>query len=495
MDGSGLIALRVENTPIIDTLALCKAATNLERGRITDVDWTDDNADVLTRLAKLKGLAALGATIDNFVLTGKAYCSLITEGEIATINAAFPDLELSYGEIVTSYQVSFQNADGTVMKLKDGTDAVFTVRYGGSVANPVTAGLMDTPVKESTIEENFSFTGWNVALTNIIMDTVVNPVFGASTRYYTVRHWYDNAESSMLQQDTVPAHGSVEYTGADLTRSDGAAWMGWDKPSADVTSDLDIHAVFVIPTLPDTVATDYDYLYSDDPDDNSGYTLAEFYGILVNGAAERYFNIGDKVKVVPITNVFADTEIILQVYGYKHFKLADGSGNFAGTVFGMIGVMNASKGVNSTNTNVGGWPGCTTRDYLNEQVFPALPRQWQTRIKKVQVKSSAGGTTADIVTSEDYLFLFSHAEVGFDTTAVPYCNEIDAGAAQVTFPLFTDNASRIKKTFNGTGSAVVWWLRSPDPSSSTNYRYVNYGGNTGSNYASTGNYLSFGFCI
>lgn len=41
-------------------------------------------------------------------------------------------------------------------------------------------------------------------------------------------------------------------------------------------------------------------------------------------------------------------------------------------------------------------------------------------------------------------------------------------------------------------SAVNWWLRSPDPSGSTNYRNVNSNGNGNSNNASNGNYLSFG---
>ena len=498
MDGTNLLNIRVEDSPKIDTLALCKAATGLTRGRLLDVDWTDENADVLTRLAGLQtngGISAEGEIIDRFVLTGKAHCQIITQQEIDIIRDAFPELTLTYGEIVSSVTVTFANDDGTPKKLNDGSDAIFVTRYGGSVANPVTAGLMDEPTKASTIENDFRYTGWSASLNNILSDTVVKPVFASVTRYYTVAWWFDDGENSRLQQDTIPAHGSVSYRGADLTRADGAAWMGWDKPASDVTSDLDIHAVFVVPVIPDSVATGYDYLYSDDPEDNSGYTLAEFYGILLNGVGPQYFSVGDKVKIVPTTTVFADKEIICQVYGFNHFKLADGSGKFAGTVFGMLGVMNATRGVNSSNNNAGGWPGCTTRTYLNEQVFPALPRQWQTMIRQVEVRSSEGGTSPDIVTSNDYLFLFSHAEVGFDTTAVPYCNEVDPGAEQVAFSLFTSNNSRIKKMYNGTGTAVHWWLRSPDPSNSTYYRFVYNGGTAASHTASNGIYLSFGFCI
>ncbi len=493
MDGSGLVSLWVENCPAIDTLALCKAATGLSRGRLLNVDWTDDNADVLTRLAGLQtngGLDAEGNTIDGFVLTGRAYCAVITQGEIDTIKAAFPNLVLTYSEIVTSHTVTFRNWDGTVYP-----EATQVIRHGGTAVNPVTAGMISTPTREPSVGETYAYAGWDVPLTNIVADTVVTASFAALTRYYTVRHWLDAAESSLLQTTSVPAYGSCEYTGTDLSSSDGAAWMGWDTPTTNITSDMEVHAVFVKPTLPDSVASDYDFLYSDDPNDNSGYTLAEFYGILHNGVAHQYFAIGDKIKIVPNTTVFADTAIEMQVYGFNHFKLADGSGNFAGCVFGMLGIMNSSRTMNSAQTNAGGWRDCAMRTYLNEKVFPALPRQWQAMIRDVEVLSSAGGTSETIVSATDKLFLFSNAEVGFDRTAVPYVNEVDAGAESVSFPVFTDNNSRIKKAYNGAGSAGYWWLRSPDPTGSTSFRSVYYYGNAGSNGAANAIFVAFGFCI
>ena len=114
-------------------------------------------------------------------------------------------------------------------------------------------------------------------------------------------------------------------------------------------------------------------------------------------------------------------------------------------------------------------------------------------VPKVIVLSSAGATKADIVSSQDYLFRFSHAEVGFDVSSVPYCNEVDADAESVQLPIFTDNRSRIRKTYNGTGSAVYWWLRSPDPGGSADFRGVGFGGAT-SNNATGGNYVVLGFC-
>ena len=289
-------------------------------------------------------------------------------------------------------------------------------------------------------------------------------------------------------------HDSCDWDGDDLTSADGSLWMGWDQPTADVVSDMDVHAVFITPVLPDAVATDYDYLYSDNPADNSGYTLAEFCGIIKAKREQEYFRLLDRIKITPNTDVFVDSEIICEVAGWNHMKLADGSGIFAGVIWGMVGAMNASRRMNSTNTNAGGWPASEARDIDNNTIFPALPRWIRMLVPKVIVLSSAGATKADIVSSQDYLFRFSHAEVGFDVSSVPYCNEVDADAESVQLPIFTDNSSRIRKTYNGTGSAVHWWLRSPDPGGSTHCRGVSGNGSANFYSATYGNCVVLGFC-
>lgn len=490
MDGSNLVSIWVEGSPMIDTLAACKAAKNLARGRLTDVDWTDENADVLLRLASLgtgSGIDSQGNTVDGFVLTGKAHLSVVTEDELATLAAAFPDLTVSYDGIVTSHTATFQNYDSTVLNTQ-------TVRHSGAAVNPVTAGLCEMPTKPSTVEEEYTYIGWDKSLENIVSDTVFTAQFSAKTRVYTIRIWLEPEEQSLLKTVQVEARGSYAWDGDDLTSADGKLWMGFDHPMADVTSDLDVHAVFITPTLPDAVASGYDYLYSDNPADNSGYTLEQFCGIIKNKKEKDYFQLKDRIKITPNTDVFADSEIICEVAGFNHMKLADGSGTFAGVIWGMIGAMNASGRMNSTNTNAGGWPATEARDIDNNTIFPALPRWIRMLIPKVIVLSSAGATKADIVSSQDYLFRFSHAEVGFDVSVVPYCNEVDADAESVQLPIFTDNSSRIRKTYNGTGSAVNWWLRSPNPGSSTHFRHVGSTGGANSYAATYGFSVVLGFC-
>ena len=500
MDGTALLALWVENSPAIDTLALCKAATGLTRGRLIDVDWTDDNADVLSRLALLQtngDMDAQGQVIDGFVLTGKCHCTVITQDEINAITAAFPELALTYGEIVTSHTVTFKNWDGVVCKLKDGTDAVFTVRHGGTAINPVTAGLMDKPTKEATVGEIYNYLGWDLELPNVVSDRVFTAVFTASTRYYTVNFWLDAEESSLLETHKVAAYDKCAYGGNDLTRADGAVWAGWDNEGglASVEQDLDVHALFLEPVLPDTAASDYDYLYSNDPEDNCAYSANEFWGILYYGRQEDYFQIGDKIRLVCTTDNFADTDIVLELRSWKHFMSAERDGQWAGPYFGMVGLMNATHRMNATNTNVGGFPATEMYGFLEETVWPGLPQYIRSIMERIYVLSSAGNTTADIVSVDAYLTLESQAEQGFNAADVPYVNEVAAGANEVTFSCYTDNASRIKKTYNGAGSAGICWLRSPLSTSSTNFCNVAIAGFANYTSATTAHGVCFGFCL
>ena len=486
MDGTGLLSLRVENCPAIDTLALCKAAGGLERGRLTEVDWTDGDASAIMALTGLSGFNAQGKLTGKFVLTGRAHVAVATQLEIDAIAAAFPELELTVDTIVPSCTVTFQNHDGAVLHTQ-------SVREGGYAANPIAAGYIDTPEKESDVEYHYAYIGWDKELGPITADTVITAVFSASDRYYRVTYWADDAESKVLQEKAIIAHGRSEYVGSD-PEGEGV-WMGWDADASDVVSDMDIHAVFIVPVLPDSVPETFDFLYSDDPNDVSAFTLAEFAGVLKYGAAKAWFQVGDRIKMVIAKNdVFTDTQIILQVLGFDHCRLAGGAA-FAGVIFGMAGVMNAGRRMNATQINTGGWPSCEMRAFLNETVFPALPRQWQAMIQTVQVRSSAGDSLPDIVTSDDRLFLLSLAEVGFNADVVPYMDEVDPDAAQITFQCFTDHASRIRRQYNGTGTAMIWWLRSPY-TGGANFAKILGSGYWNENYSSTDPlYVSWACCM
>ena len=503
MNGKNLNSITVVNCPLINTLQLCKDATNVESGRITNVDWVDENPDVLLKLA------ACNEENENFILTGVCSVNYAMQSEIDLINERFPGLALSVNNIVPGFTVKFANEDGTVYN-----NATHIVRQGGNAINPVwyasdhegekmPTNMILPPTKESSVELVYTFGGWNKSLENITADTTFTATYTSRDRYYTVRFWSSDEGGYILQQDSVIAHGYTTYNGSDLVpESESSIWMGWNIPTTDIVSDMDIYPVFVSPILPTVIATEYDYLYSDDPDDNSAYTLEQFYGIIYNNRTKEYFQVGDKIKIVLATDVITDTEIIMRVIGFNHYKLADGSGDFAGCVFNMVGVLNNAYYINSAGgTNDGGYAKSAMRTYLNDVIFPELPQQWKAMLKNVIVKSSKGYTSPTTITeSENKLFLLSKAEIKLDT-ASPFVDEIDPDAESIMFDYFTDDASANKYMYNGTGSAARYWTRSPGNTTSSNVsietswqvvyesRYIIVT-NVNNNF-----YISFAFCV
>ena len=86
--------------------------------------------------------------------------------------------------------------------------------------------------------------------------------------------------------------------------------------------------------------------------------------------------------------------------------------------------------------------------------------------------SSAGNSATDIVSTQERLFLRAWAEIQSITT-VPCIHEVDSEAENMTFTLYTDNNSRIKRLQNGTGDAVgECWTRSPIANNAQGYYHV-----------------------
>ena len=463
MDPGKLTRIWVENCPGIDTLNLCKGAGMLQQGRITGIDWEDADAALLLRLAEKIGMDGQGRPTARFVLTGKAHVAAISQEQLDRVREAFPELELSYGEIVESVTVTFVNYDGTVLDTQ-------LIHRGGNAVNPAAAGLIDTPVRASDAEFSYHFSGWNAGLNGITADLVVRAVYAASDRYYRVTYWADKNRSALLQQEQVIAHGSSEYKGTELPDGD-QIWMGWDQDASDVVSDLDICPLYITPRLPDTVPEKFGYLYSDDPNDDSAYTLEEFAGVVRSGQARAYFQPGDLIKIVPHTTVFNDESIVLRVEGFVRYALAEADG-MAGVLLGMVGVMNNAVRMRADGKNSGGWRATELRSYLNGIVYPELPLWMRKLLRRVTVRSSNGDGSGVIVSSGDWLFLPAIREVGLAEDVTPYCDEIDPGAEGTVLPLYADGASRVKYRFNGTGTAASYFTRSPDASHGDGFFHV-----------------------
>lgn len=94
--------------------------------------------------------------------------------------------EPRFTSTVRSYTVRFKNHDGALLK-------EYTVKYGDT---PVYDG--DTPVKESTVEEQFAFAGWDKTVSVCTGDAVYTAQFTVSPRMYKIT--FVNYDGSVVKE-------------------------------------------------------------------------------------------------------------------------------------------------------------------------------------------------------------------------------------------------------------------------------------------------------
>ena len=479
-----LRTLHLEYCSTVDSLSLITNATGLTRVRLLDVDWTAESAEAIVRLLSCGGIDDSGFDTDAAVLTGLAHIGSIGQTKLGKLTAAFPNFAIVYDTLADEHTVRFLADDGeTVLDSQ-------LVEHGFGAENPITRKVnpISAPTKENTEYIVYTFAGWTGSYTTIIQDTDVVAKFSESTRYYTVV-WYNGL--MQVQKKSVPAGGSALYEGSDLSKT-GYIWTGWDKMVQNVLSDMTVTATFEAPELPpeklDT--SQYDYVYSDDPNDNRAYTFGQFIGIITSGLAGEYFGMYDKIKIVNVWTDLKDESFVLSLHSLGHYMLADGSG-LAATTWFMEGLLNASRQWNTTNTNVGGYLECAVDDWLENSFYTHLPCHWRAVINPVIILANAGDQSITISEGARHCYLPSNAELGVGTNEAPYKNEVCSEANELRFSKYTGNGQRIKKTFNGEGTANTYWTRSAYSGSSSAACYINYIG-TGCNYTAAGWY---GVCV
>ena len=135
----------------------------------------------------------------------------------------------------------------------------------------------------------------------------------------------------------------------------------------------------------------------------------------------------------------------------------------------------ATRNMNSTNTNVGGWPATSMRTYVNNDIYNALPSELKNGIIDTYVVSGHGKNDPANFTSTDKLYLLSTKEVwgkegtsnviNYDTTDA-YTRQLDYYKAQ---GVTTSN-------FIGAMKNGSWWLRAAYSNNSDTFYRVSTNG-------------------
>ena len=148
--------------------------------------------------------------------------------------------------------------------------------------------------------------------------------------------------------------------------------------------------------------------------------------------------------------------------------------------------MNTTHVMNSTSTNVGGWNSCEMRTYLNNTVYGMLPSDLKDIIIDRTHYHTSGGQSSTLVSATDKLWLPTTYEM-FGENSQYYLDDADHN---IYYPIFPDNASRVKKV---NGSANSWWLASPYVGNSSYFAYVNSDGSR--DYNGTGRSYGVAVCL
>ena len=220
--------------------------------------------------------------------------------------------------------------------------------------------------------------------------------------------------------------------------------------------------------------------------------------------ATKSVTINGKVGATTISSLKVDAFII----GFNHnsgkegsnrihFLLGKISSKFVGLVDSNYGSTTSTSGaftMNTSNTNSGGWGSSQMRSKVlgsassptsptANTLLAALPSDLRAVMKsctKYTDNKGGGNTASNVSSTTDYLFLLSEYEV-FATHQ--YCNDAEPNY-QAQYDYFKAGNSKVANKHSATGTAAVWWLRSPT-SNNSNYSFcaVSSSGSLGYFYA------------
>ena len=121
------------------------------------------------------------------------------------------------------------------------------------------------------------------------------------------------------------------------------------------------------------------------------------------------YHVGD-TKTVDMGNLGTHTLRIANTTTPAECSTTGFSGTACGFVLEFADII-TTHNMNSTNTNVGGWPASEMRTYINSDIYNALPSALKNGIINTTVVSGHGSSDSNDFTSTDKLYLLSPVEV------------------------------------------------------------------------------------
>ena len=247
------------------------------------------------------------------------------------------------------------------------------------------------------------------------------------------------------------------------------------------------------------------------------------------GTGATYWSVGDRKGVALSGSVGLGSKTVslsgtyyMSILGFDHNKSYESSSShtitfqfgwtaltggtqiafcsFSGTSYTSDGTGTA---MNTSNTNVGGWPSSAMRSTICRTQFRAcLPSDLSSVLKSVTKCTNTGNSGgSNTETSIDDIFLPSETEVfGSQTYSGTTANQIQydyykgVSAGSASKNAFAA-ASKIRYNHQSQSSAVRWWERSPRSSDTYDFCFVRSGGSANFNSANSSHGFAPCLCI
>jgi len=146
----------------------------------------------------------------------------------------------------------------------------------------------------------------------------------------------------------------------------------------------------------------------------------------------------------------------MEYWGEGKYEYADGSGNVSNASF-IANNLLYKRGyyMNSSNDNSTGWENSKMRAFCNGRLFRALPIEWRSIIRSVQINATAGSQSTSIITSNDKVYLPSYYELGGSGTG--YNDEIGADTSSPRIPWFVQQSGSGISSYNTANAQRLKW--------------------------------------
>lgn len=288
---NSLTKLVAENS-LLDLVDIVNNSPNLYQVRLTGINWTLENTSLLEHLYGLAGVTNTGANSDQSVLAGTVSVPTIGQYELYKYQEAWSDLTIVPRDgVIPQYKVTFKNYDGAEL------DVQYIDQYGNAV-DPTTReeNPISTPVRESSIQYSYAFSGWDKLFTNIVMDIDVYATYEESLREYTIQYV---SMGTPVKTSTGKYGDNIVYDGAipTYTAAEPTAFYlfnRWDK-SGFLTDGFDENGVKTVTAIFDKFSGNSTYFNGKELEDLSP---VEIYAMNKLNVAENVITDKDPYTIV-----------------------------------------------------------------------------------------------------------------------------------------------------------------------------------------------------